>query len=50
MCGEDSAWPSKPKKDTKTPPHVWGRQKAGSNAPAFCENTPTCVGKTLNDH
>ena len=34
----------------KTPPHAWGRLPLSPALSRESKNTPTCVGKTLNDH
>nr|DAL69118.1 MAG TPA: hypothetical protein [Caudoviricetes sp.] len=34
----------------ETPPHAWGRLRYAGDLKRAGKNTPTCVGKTLNDH
>ena len=34
----------------ETPPHAWGRRERELPCGVGDGNTPTCVGKTLNDH
>ena len=50
MRGEDQVQMIQQLSDAETPPHAWGRRLYGTIEGLFCRNTPTCVGKTLNDH
>ena len=50
MRGEDGWSGSLTRLRQETPPHAWGRLILGIIIVALCGNTPTCVGKTLNDH
>ena len=50
MRGEDSFRLEVRKKASETPPHAWGRQLIDGTLSLKDGNTPTCVGKTLNDH
>ena len=50
MRGEDHARRPEAGALPETPPHAWGRLKPEQRCPSASGNTPTCVGKTLNDH
>ena len=50
MRGEDAHSTPYPNPVGETPPHAWGRLENRPINVALPGNTPTCVGKTLNDH
>ena len=50
MRGEDSESMSVFYYKRETPPHAWGRHSDYLYFDMAERNTPTCVGKTLNDH
>ena len=50
MRGEDSLGQGCNYVEEETPPHAWGRPEVRSEDILSFRNTPTCVGKTLNDH
>ncbi len=50
MRGEDFLLSRKFRNYIETPPHAWGRQLHNLCDWITSRNTPTCVGKTLNDH
>ena len=50
MRGEDHGPDEILERLKKTPPHAWGRQDEQGCKAMEHKNTPTCVGKTLNDH
>ena len=50
MRGEDETTKWRDGKYPETPPHAWGRRWPLFRIQYETGNTPTCVGKTLNDH
>ena len=50
MRGEDAIPESVMMNPIETPPHAWGRHTEPPVINVRVGNTPTCVGKTLNDH
>lgn len=50
VCGEDRQKELRLSDKAETPPRVWGRHKYQVGIGEKRGNTPTCVGKTLNDH
>ena len=50
MRGEDLMSTKRTSAAKETPPHAWGRPSGGMMIQLWIRNTPTCVGKTLNDH
>ena len=50
MRGEDMLTEKERKWLEETPPHAWGRHAVPMLVEMLRRNTPTCVGKTLNDH
>ena len=50
MRGEDCSPCRARPRSAETPPHAWGRPCLGKIDAIRNGNTPTCVGKTLNDH
>ena len=50
MRGEDVCGEPLRKSWVETPPHAWGRRQVHGGKRVRRGNTPTCVGKTLNDH
>lgn len=50
VCGEDFPASIARRTTKETPPRVWGRRGDAEPVEPVARNTPTCVGKTLNDH
>ncbi len=50
VCGEDDAVAVTIGESTETPPRVWGRPVRGGVSGVRFGNTPTCVGKIINEH